>query len=71
MTVDADVESDSLVLGRPSPLVEMLGIESFDISPDGERLAIHRLPVDSAAREIHIVLNWFEELKARVPVPVP
>ncbi len=69
VSVDADVGSDSLVLGRPAPLVDMPSIETFDISPDGERLAIHRLPVESAARDIRIVLNWFTELLERVPVP--
>ncbi len=33
---------------------------------DGQRLAIHRLPVD-AAREIRIVQNWFSELERLVP----
>jgi Tol biopolymer transport system component len=43
----------------------------FDITPDGRLLG----PVTAAAAEsgaaaaprIHVVLNWFEELKARVP----
>ena len=69
VTVDADAESTTLSLSRPSPLVDMPGVSSFDLSPNGESLAIHRLPVESAAREIRIVMNWFEELKERVPVP--
>ena len=69
VTVNPAAESDSLSLGRPSRLVDMPGIESFDMSPDGERLAIHKLPVETAAREIHIVLNWFQELTERVPSP--
>ena len=69
VTVDADAESTPLSLSRPSPLVDMPGVSSFDLSPNGESLAIHRLPVESAAREIRIVMNWFEELKERVPVP--
>ena len=69
VTVDADAESTSLSLGRSSPLVDMPGLDSFDISQNGESLAINRLPVESAAREIRIVLNWFEELKRLVPTP--
>ena len=47
---------------------------SFDIMPDGEQLLVV-LPVeqtgtDQAPRsQLHVVLNWFEELKERVPVP--
>ncbi len=46
----------------------------YDRSPDGERLLMV-FPADQAdsgepARpQINIVLNWFEELKERVPVP--
>ena len=47
---------------------------SYDVSPDGQRfLAITRLPLetdaDASPPHINIVLNWFEELKERVPVP--
>ncbi len=46
----------------------------YDVSPDGERLLMV-FPVDRpdtgepARPQINIVLNWFEELKERVPVP--
>ncbi len=46
----------------------------YDISPDGERLLMV-FPEDQpdsgepARAQINIVLNWFEELKERVPVP--
>ena len=41
----------------------------YDVSPDGERFLMLK-PVESQATApttINIVLNWFEELKARVP----
>jgi hypothetical protein len=47
---------------------------SFDMSPDGKRLFM-MFPADQsdsgepARPQINIVLNWFEELKERVPVP--
>ncbi len=50
------------------------GYRSFDSSPDGEQLLM-MFPADQldsgepARPQINIVLNWFEELKARVPVP--
>ncbi len=46
----------------------------YDISPDGEQLLMV-FPADQADSgeasrlQINIVLNWFEELKERVPVP--
>ncbi len=46
----------------------------YDMSPDGKRLLMV-FPADrpdsgeSARPQINIVLNWFEELKERVPVP--
>jgi Tol biopolymer transport system component len=45
----------------------------FDLSPDGERFLMIKEDAagDEPAVEPHIVFveNWFEELKARVPVP--
>ena len=47
---------------------------NFDISPDGQRFLMVQ-ESDPAGRDqaqptqIHVVLNWFEELKLRVPVP--
>ncbi len=46
----------------------------YDISPDGERLlmvfpADQADPGEAARPQINVVLNWFEELKERVPVP--
>ena len=46
----------------------------YDITPDGERfLMVFPAGQDSSAEparpQINIVLNWFEELKERVPVP--
>ena len=39
---------------------------SHDVAPLGERLLMVKRSTDTP-REIHVVLNWFEELKARVP----
>jgi Tol biopolymer transport system component len=47
----------------------------WDIHPDGKRFLLMKLPGSGgnegtapASRKINIVLNWFEELKTRVPV---
>jgi serine/threonine-protein kinase len=39
---------------------------NYDISPDGNRFVMVRRD-SSPPREIHVVLNWFEELKRLVP----
>lgn len=44
---------------------------NWDLSPDGNRFLMIKEAVSAATeapRRIHIVLNWFEELKQRVPV---
>ena len=55
---------------RAAPGVE----RPYDISRDGQHFlglidAAQTLSGAPAAQQIHVVLNWFEELKARVPVP--
>ena len=42
----------------------------WDISPDDKRfLMMKETPSDEASRpRIDIILNWFEELKERVPI---
>jgi serine/threonine-protein kinase len=40
---------------------------SYDVTPDGERFLLTKLPADRPRPRITIVLNWLEELKQRVP----
>jgi serine/threonine-protein kinase len=46
----------------------------WDISPDGKRFLMMKeslpdVPAEGGPRKINVVVNWFEELKQRVPVP--
>jgi eukaryotic-like serine/threonine-protein kinase len=59
-------------VGRPRELLsELRGLagpitKNYDPSPDGQSF-VAVLPIDSeGARELHVVLNWFTELKERV-----
>ena len=50
------------------------GYRDYDILPNGREflmvLPVAQAPAGPPPRpRIHIVLNWFEELKARVPIP--
>jgi serine/threonine-protein kinase len=40
---------------------------SYDVSADGERFIMLRVPAAPPPPRIAIVLNWFDELKAKVP----
>ncbi len=74
MSVAIDTES-GFSAGNPRMLFEgpyVLTSGSFpfyDVSPDGERFLMLK-PVESQAAaptQIHVVLNWFEELKQKIP----
>ena len=41
---------------------------NYDISPDGQRFLVIQ-GSDANLTQLNVVLNWFEELKQRVPVP--
>ena len=60
-------EPDMLVAEPPELLFTLSRIVDFDVTSDGERLAVERFPLETAAREIRVVLNWFSELERLVP----
>jgi serine/threonine-protein kinase len=41
---------------------------NYDVAPDGQRFLVPRNQIDSAPRQLEIVLNWIEELKQKVPI---
>jgi Tol biopolymer transport system component/predicted Ser/Thr protein kinase len=60
--------------GRPRLLFEgsyvptPLTLPDYDVSPDGQRFLMLKAPEQAQApAQINVVLNWFEELKRRVP----
>ena len=71
MVIDVST-SPALTLSQPRVLFEQRyafgsasTIPNYDVSPDGQRFVM--VKDDSASGRLNIVLNWFEELKARVP----
>jgi len=40
---------------------------SYDVTADGERFLLTKLPGEQPRPRVMVVLNWFEELRARVP----
>jgi serine/threonine-protein kinase len=59
-TEDAFVREDV-----PQPLFVFSGGD-YEVSADGQRFLVAADNPDAPAREIRVVLNWFEELKAKV-----
>jgi Tol biopolymer transport system component len=77
--VSVDVQTQpGFVIGKTTPLpikgiIGPIGPRSYDISPDGKYFVVV-MPASQAdpdkgpPQQINITLNWFEELKQRVPV---
>jgi serine/threonine-protein kinase len=62
----------SVTFGTPMPLPREISALlapgfDYDVMPDGRLIAITSVGEDASQRQIQIVQNWFEELRARVP----
>jgi len=68
MEVDVDTES-TFAFSAPEFVFEApfsYGLREYDVAHDEKILVILGIDSDSKS-ELHVVLNWFEELKERVP----
>jgi Tol biopolymer transport system component len=74
MAVDIATQP-SFAAGKPRMLFEgqyeptPTSLTNYDVSPDGQRFLMLKPTVEAEAppTQIHVVLNWFEELKQKVP----
>ena len=76
MAVDL-AQGERLAVGKPKRLFDAgweLGsgwdpaiTASFAVMPDGERFLMVRYEPDAIPTRINVVLNWFDELRRRVP----
>ena len=72
VVVDIGISDDGVQASPPRELFrgdfrrDQFGNAGYQIAPDGERLLVMR-EVGSAQAEIHVVLNWFEELRRLAP----
>jgi Tol biopolymer transport system component len=67
MAVDVTT-SPNFSVGRPRMLFEGQDLSTWGVSPDGQRfLVIKPAEQQQAATQINVVLNWFGELKQKVP----
>jgi hypothetical protein len=73
MVADVDIGA-AIHIGKPRELFSGHFVPAgrhpnYAVTPDGQRFVMIRTRNDNARRsEIQIVLNWLEELKARVPI---
>jgi serine/threonine-protein kinase len=71
MAVDVSGDPD-LTLSQPRPLFDQrylfqsLSVAEFDVGADGQRFLM--VKDEAGAGRLNLVLDWFEELKQRVPV---
>ena len=76
VSVRASASGDSLSFDTPKPLFSLgndrvVGPDlrsQYDVSPEGDRFVVN-VNSAAAAAKLHLVLDWFEELKERVPIP--
>ena len=73
MMVDID-PSTGFTPGNPLELFEGTyhgdtNSQGYDVHPDGDRFLMVKPVMTGRTDPIFVVLNWFEELKERVPVP--
>ena len=58
---------------RPRVLFQKADVIGYDVAPDGRFLMIKGLPQAPQVErpsEVHVIVNWIEELRRRVP-PIP
>ncbi len=64
--VSVSTQGRLLRSGTPRALFSTsLDFPDFDVTPDGQHFVVLDPNPDAPAREIRVVLNWFEELKGR------
>ncbi len=75
MAVSIDAAETKITAGAPRKLFEFppgrraeRDLRTFDITPDGKRFVVLRSANPGLGRrQINVILNWSEELKAKVP----
>ena len=70
MAVGYSVSGDSFVAEKPRVWIDKLGGTDWDLAPDGKRVAVVT-PAPGAPKpehEVVLLLNFFDELRRRVPV---
>ena len=76
MVADYEARGDSLLSAKPRPWTEIrigtnFGGPTFDLAPDGQRILTSVKPAETEERSASVhatfLLNFFDELKRRLP----
>jgi hypothetical protein len=74
VTVDIRTQP-SFAVGAPTPLpiadIMQRGDRAYDVTPDGKQFIVMLPPSETKsgdALQINVVLNWFQDLRQRVPM---
>lgn len=66
ISTEPEFKAEFLRVVFEGPYKDTMG-RSYDVAPDGRFLIPKPAHDDSQVREFHVVTNWFEELKRRLP----
>jgi len=75
MVADYTVEGDSFHASKPHPWVDKPFLSPFgriyDLAPDGKRIVLQyaEAPAEEPKGNLHVtmLLNWFDEVRRRIP----
>jgi Tol biopolymer transport system component/predicted Ser/Thr protein kinase len=64
------IRQDGSIISVPHRLFDVSNYAGYyDVSPDGKRFLMIRLDPGSVPHQLNVILNWFDELRQRLPVP--
>lgn len=69
MAIAIDTAGSDPVTGAPRVLFASTYQGNGDLTSDGRFLLLRPTPQESPSRVIHLIVNWFEDLQAKIPLP--
>jgi Tol biopolymer transport system component len=65
-----DVETGAAFRVAAARMLFEKASSDYDVAPDGKRfLMLKPAPLSAESTELHVILNWFDDLRRRVPLP--
>lgn len=67
-SVPVSTPSATIDLGREELVLTAGGLVNFDVSPNGRSFVVEQRGVGTLPDKLHVVMNWFEELRTKFPL---